>query len=77
VLRQRQSWFERFESVYAALWWVPDGHVPSVGEAKRRLQELAEKGPTPYAFTFKTSFPPDEALLASTDWSAFEPCPAT
>ncbi|HZA93459.1 MAG TPA: DUF3291 domain-containing protein, partial [Gemmatimonadales bacterium] len=23
VMRQRREWFERFEGVYAALWWVP------------------------------------------------------
>jgi hypothetical protein len=76
LLRQRQSWFEKFEGVYLALWWVPKGHTPSVDEAKKRLAHLAEHGPTPYAFTFRAVFPPDHALIAATDWSAFEPCPA-
>jgi len=76
LLRQRQEWFERFDGMYVALWWVPEGHVPSVDEAKKRLAHLAEQGPSPYAFTFRSAFPPDEALLAATDWSAFEPCPS-
>jgi hypothetical protein len=76
LLRQRQDWFARFEGAYAALWWVPQGHVPSVDEAKKRLAHLAEKGPTPYAFSFKNPFPPDEAVIEATDWSAFEPCPS-
>jgi hypothetical protein len=42
-----------------------------------RLARLGEAGPSPYAFTFKASFPPDDAVLKATDWSAFEPCPAT
>jgi hypothetical protein len=30
-----------------------------------------------FAFTFKQLFPPDEAVIRATDWSGFEPCPAT
>lgn len=77
LLRQRQDWFLRFEGVYSALWWVPRGHVPSIDEAKKRLAHLAEKGPTPYAFSFKEPFPPDQAVIEATDWSAFEPCPSS
>jgi hypothetical protein len=57
LLAQRRDWFEKFEGVYAALWWVPVGHRPSIEEAKERLAHLAEKGPTPFAFTFKDPFP--------------------
>jgi len=77
LLRQRQEWFARFDGVYAALWWVPAGHHPSVDEAKQRLASVAEKGPTPFAFTFKQVFPPDREVLRATDWSSFKPCPAT
>ena len=28
VMRGRREWFERFERVYVALWWVPAGHRP-------------------------------------------------
>ncbi len=40
------------------LWWVPAGHRPSVAEAESRLLHLRGHGPTPYAFTLRTSFPP-------------------
>ena len=76
VLRRRQEWFTRMETVYAALWWVPGGHRPSIDEAKKRLAHLEQHGPTPFAFTFKAPFPPDAAVLRATDWSSFEPCPA-
>ena len=76
LLRHRQEWFDRFDGVYVALWWVPAGHRPSVDEAKKRLAHLEEKGATPFAFTFKETFVPDEAVLRATDWSAFEPCRA-
>ena len=59
VLRQRRDWFEKFERVAVALWWVPAGHIPTMDEAKRRLQSLDEHGPTPFAFTFKMLFSPD------------------
>ncbi len=57
VMKQRHSWFERMTDAYLALWWVPIGHVPSVDEAKQRLDGLRISGPTPFAFTFKQSFP--------------------
>ena len=76
VLRQRTDWFARFDGVYQALWWVPAGHRPSIDEARQRLASLAEKGPTPFAFTFKQVFPPDDAVIRATDWSTFRPCPA-
>lgn len=76
LLRQRQEWFAAFGGMYLALWWVPAGHRPSVDEAKKRLAHLAANGPTPFAFTFREPFPPDEAVLQATDWSSFEPCAA-
>ncbi len=43
------------------MWWVPAGHRPTVAEAEARLLHLRTHGPTPYAFTLRTSFPPDGA----------------
>jgi hypothetical protein len=76
LLRQRQSWFEKFAGVYVGLWWVPAGHTPGIDEAKKRLAHLDAHGPTQFAFTFKTVFPPDEQFQQSIDWSSFQPCPA-
>ena len=45
-MRRRREWFERFERVYVALWWVPAGHRPSVAEAVDRLAHLEAHGPT-------------------------------
>jgi uncharacterized protein DUF3291 len=77
MLRKRREWFEEFEAPFLALWWVPAGHIPSIDEARKRLDHLQRNGPTAFAFTFRTLFPPDEEFAASTDWSAFEPCPST
>ena len=77
LLRDRRSWFEHFDGVYAALWWVPAGHIPGIDEAKSRLAHLEQHGPSQFAFTFKSVHPPDETFLAAFDWSVFQPCAAT
>ena len=56
-VRARRQWFEPFEGPMLALWWVPEGHLPTVTEAKGRLELLAARGPTPEAFTFRHTFP--------------------
>jgi uncharacterized protein DUF3291 len=40
------------------LWWVPAATLPTIAAAEARLEHLREHGPTPYAFTFRESFPP-------------------
>lgn len=57
VLRRRREWFAPMGSSYVVLWWVPDGHRPSLEEAHERLELLAASGPTPEAFTLRTPFP--------------------
>ena len=76
VWRKRQDWFEKFDGAYAALWWVPKGHIPGIDEAKQRLAHLDAHGPSPFAFTFKHPFAADEEFARSTDWTSFKPCPA-
>ncbi|NIL54591.1 DUF3291 domain-containing protein [Streptomyces sp. 2BBP-J2] len=61
MLSRRREWFERVEEAMTTLWWVPAGHRPSVAEAENRLLHLRAHGPTPYAFTLRTSFPPGAA----------------
>ncbi|KAB1144441.1 DUF3291 domain-containing protein [Streptomyces luteolifulvus] len=61
MLARRREWFERVQEAMAVLWWVPAGHRPTVAEAESRLLHLRTHGPTPYAFTFRTSFAPGAA----------------
>lgn len=42
-------------------WYIEDGHEPSPTEAKERLYYLQEHGETPYAFSFKSKFTPEDA----------------
>ncbi|MFC5956252.1 DUF3291 domain-containing protein [Streptomyces pratens] len=61
MLARRREWFERVQGAMTALWWVPKGHRPTVAEAEERLLHLRAHGPTPYAFTLRTSFPQGSA----------------
>jgi hypothetical protein len=58
VMRQREKWFERLDTYFIALWWIPAGTIPTVLEAKLRLDHLRQHGESPYAFSFKKVFPP-------------------
>jgi hypothetical protein len=74
VLRRRREWFEQLKDVYAALWWVPRGHIPTITEAEERLWHLRAHGPAPHAFTLKVHFPPPDSaglvpLYSPDDWT--------
>jgi hypothetical protein len=56
VLRRRREWFHRMDG-HQAMWWLPAGTIPTVAEARRRLELLRRRGPSPDAFTFRTPFP--------------------
>ncbi len=57
VMRKRTKWFKEMD-FYLVLWWIKEGHTPSLDEAQERLALLKSKGPGPMAFTFKNPYPP-------------------
>ena len=57
MFARRFEWFERSSGPSMVIWWQPAGTIPTPDEAIRRLALLAERGPTPDAFTFKQRFP--------------------
>lgn len=63
VLRRRREWFQHMREAFAACWWVPIGHIPTVAEAEERVRYLREHGPSPYAFTLQRNFPPPDAAV--------------
>ncbi|GCE13216.1 DUF3291 domain-containing protein [Tengunoibacter tsumagoiensis] len=64
VMKERQRWFAHIDGPFIALWWIPQGHLPTIEEAKERLAYLRMHGETPYAFSFRHFFPaPDEAKV--------------
>jgi Domain of unknown function (DUF3291) len=76
VMRQRREWFERFEGVYAALWWVPAGHRPSLQEAVERIAHLEAHGSTARAFTFAKAFDSGGQPLTREHSTQGDACPA-
>ena len=76
VMRQRKSWFERFDGMYYALWWVAAGHIPSIDEAKGRLEQLRSHGETAQAFTFARLFPAPDAPQSQSTIGFSDPCPS-
>jgi hypothetical protein len=77
VMRRRREWFERFEGIYAAIWWVPAGHRPSIEEAVSRLAHLEAHGPTSHAFSFTQPFDPEGRPIARERAAQDDACPAT
>jgi hypothetical protein len=77
VMRSRRDWFERFDRVYVALWWVPAGHRPTVAEAVERLSHLEQHGPTAHSFTFAEPFEVSGRPVPREDVPRNDACPAT
>jgi len=56
IMRRRKEWFEKMD-FHLVLWWVEEGHIPSLDEAKKKFDNLIEFGPSSAAFTFRHPFP--------------------
>jgi hypothetical protein len=57
LLKGRQHWMGEFEKAALAMWWIRAGHVPTVAEARAKLEQVQQLGPTSDAFTLATVFP--------------------
>ena len=51
-MKQRNNWFDEMRGRGSVLWWIEKPKIPTVEEAKEKLDLLAEKGPGVDAFTF-------------------------
>lgn len=60
--RRRREWFDRYDGMRLAMWWIEAGTLPTVEEAVIRLAHLEEHGPTPTAFTFARRFEPADTV---------------
>ena len=65
VFKERKKWFTKLGRPHLAMWWVPVGHTPTLDEAKEKLELIAERGPTPEAFTFSKVFAEPTTLETS------------
>ena len=48
--QRRAEWFLVMEKQHFVLWWVEEGHEPTVAEAKARLDHLDAHGDSDFAF---------------------------
>jgi|ERR1035438_9193085 hypothetical protein len=76
IMRRRREWFERMPEAFLVLWWVPQGHRPTVSEAMTRLETLRKSGATAEAFTFRQVFPPPDMQAAQAPTALGDECPA-
>jgi len=58
------------------LWWVPEGHTPSLEEAEFKLKDLRTYGPTVQAFTFKKPYPTPGSEPVASPLNLDGACPA-
>ena len=59
-LSRKREWFDKMSEAYFVMWWIPEGHTPTLQEALERLEHLRLEGETPYAFSFRSNFKPGE-----------------
>ena len=57
-LKNRKKWSDKLEGHQVVLWWIQEGHIPTLDEAKSKLALLATNGPSQEAFTFNQPFDP-------------------
>ncbi len=55
---KRKNWFQKLGSAHMALWWIIQGHIPTIEEAKSKLSLIDNTGESDQAFTFKKIFDP-------------------
>lgn len=59
-MQRRGRWFEPIGGFTTALWWATEGAEPTMADGLSRLEHLRAHGPTPYAFSLRRQFGPDE-----------------
>ena len=48
--RKRAEWFSLMDKQHFVMWWVDEGHEPTLEEAKDRLEHLHAHGDSDFAF---------------------------
>ncbi len=57
-LRQRRQWFDKMDSPVLALWWIPEGHIPTLNEGRARLDHVRMFGSTQFGFGWRDEVEP-------------------
>ncbi len=59
LLKGKRDWFTPMQQAHFAMWWVEDGTIPSIEEAKLKLKRLTALGASAEAFDFRSPHGPD------------------
>lgn len=62
IYKRKNEWFSKIKMTHMAFWYIPKGQLPTLKEAKQRLDYRDKHGDTPYAFSFKSKFTLIDAL---------------
>ena len=57
LIQDREAWFKKIPESHQALWWITEGQLPTVEEAREKLEYLQANGPGEAAFTFSKPYP--------------------
>ena len=52
-IKRRKEWFHGMTTAHFCLWELPEGELPTLADAKRRLDHLQAQGPCEVAFGWK------------------------
>lgn len=47
---RKHEWYDAVEDIRLVMWWVPEGHRPTIDEAAQRLAYLKKAGESDHAF---------------------------
>ncbi|MGK0385706.1 MAG: hypothetical protein ACI849_000311 [Patiriisocius sp.] len=56
IMMRKKEWFAKMPTMHMVLWYVPEGHKPTISEGRDRLEHLRTHGESEYAFSFKSKF---------------------
>jgi len=55
VYARKGEFFEKMQTPHFVMWWIEAGHIPTLEEAKERLDHLTANGPSEFAFGWETA----------------------
>jgi hypothetical protein len=56
IFKRRKEWFSKMPKMHIVLGDIQQGPLPTLAEAKERLEHLQQQGESEYAFSFKSKF---------------------
>jgi hypothetical protein len=55
IYARKGEFFEKMQTPHFVMWWIDAGHIPTLEEARERLDHLTAHGPSDFAFGWETA----------------------